>query len=152
MVANFGQALTNVVEGQTRQEDAGIFDLNAIVKKSHPNGSPLLRIVGVNQRVNDHLAQNSKRNAPAVFASNCGKVGPAHGVFFEKQQDAFDCLRQWVVQFDVIENIRFVSPDKASTLHPSIGKMSLPFFADEQDRPLGRYPSPLLVGQQSQGQ
>ena len=105
-----------------------------------------MRIVGVNQRVNDHLAQNSKGNAPAVSATDCGKVGPAHGVFLEKQQDAFDRLRQRVVQFDVIENIRFVPPDKASTLHPSVGKVSCPVSADEQNRPFSGHSSPLLVG------
>ncbi len=71
-------------------------------------------------------------------------------MLLEKQHDAVHRLRQMIVQFDVVEDIRLVPADEASTLHPCIGEIPLALLSDEQNRSLRRYKPPLLILEQSQ--
>lgn len=38
MVADFGNALTHIIDGHARQEDAGVFDFNMVIEKGDADG------------------------------------------------------------------------------------------------------------------
>lgn len=57
MVADFGYALTHIIDGQARQQDTGIFNFNTVIEKRNADGRATLGILGMNQRVDDRFSQ-----------------------------------------------------------------------------------------------
>ncbi len=120
MIADFGHALAHVLYGHARQQNAGAFNLNAVIKERHANRRTTLRIIGMHQRVDHRLAQQQQRNAPHILAPHGRKIGTAHGVLFQEQHDAVHRNGQVLVDVNVVKNFRLVGADKAAALHPGI--------------------------------
>ena len=93
MVADFGNALTHIIDGHARQEDAGVFDFDTVIEKGDADGRSTLGIVGVNKGVDDRFAQDpegilqtslrriSEKSAPrmACFLRNSMMLSTACG-------------------------------------------------------------------------
>lgn len=64
-------------------------DINAIIKERNADRRTPLRIIAVNESINNGFAQNGQRNAPDVFTP--------HG----SEQSAFECMLFYVVTTDL---------------------------------------------------
>src|ERR1017187_8972970 len=73
-VAEFGDAFLDVFNSEAEGEQTRVFDLQAIVKQGDADGSAVLSVVGMNNRVHDCFADRNNRKRPQV-----GSLYPKNG-------------------------------------------------------------------------
>ena len=149
-VADLGNALLDVLNGQTGQEQTWAFNLDTVVEEGHADGSSAMGVVGVDERVDDDFAQDVDGNAPKVFAANIGKIRPTHRVLFQEQDDFIDRFRQRIMDVDVVENVGLVIPDEAPALNPCVVEILATVAAVEQYAAMTWDQPSLILDQNSQ--
>ena len=149
-ITELGDAAFDVIDGQAGEEQAGAFDLDAVIVEGHANGGATARIVGVDEGVDDDFAEDVDGDAPEVFAADFGKVGPAHGVLFEKEHDFIHGLGKRIEDVDVVEDVGLVVADEASALDPRVVEVLAAVEAVEQDATLARDEATLVFDENPQ--
>src|SRR5690606_30042846 len=66
-VPQFGDALPDVLNGQTERQEAGTLDLDAVVKQRQPDRRSLLGVICMNDGVDERLPDRNERNRPTLL-------------------------------------------------------------------------------------
>lgn len=69
-IPQHGNALPDVLYRQAKRQEPGIFDLDPVIEQSEADGSPLLGVVGVDDRVHERLPNRDQRNRPPFLPAH----------------------------------------------------------------------------------
>ena len=129
-VAEFGDAFLDVFNSEAEGEQTGVFDLQAIVKQCHADGSAVLRVVGMHNRVHDCFADRNNRKRPQVGSLYRSDDRFASHVLSQERNRLLRGCRKMRADFDGIQYPAAVAAGEPSGLDPCIREMSEPRSAE----------------------
>ena len=133
-IAKSRHSLANVVNRQTKWEQAGTLDFESIIEERDAHWRSALRIIGVRHCVHDRFAQSDRRQLPSVapvqrapsssgFSSGFrSDFSAASKMTLEKCDSAFDRSNRMLAKLGVIDDVRSVGTRESSDLDPRIGE------------------------------
>src|SRR5580698_6534149 len=119
-VAEFGDAFLDFFNRESKEEQARVIDLQAIVKQGDPDRSAGLRVVGMHNRVNDSFAHGHNGKGPQVGSLYRPDYGFASHMLSQECDGFLRGCRKIGPDFDEIHNPSAVAAREPSRLYPSI--------------------------------
>ena len=144
-VAELGDAAFEVVDRDPKRQEPGIFDFEAVVEDRDPYGRPALRVVRMNNRVDDRFANGDWRQVPTFVSVNPPDLSAVQGVLFDERDGVADGSDEGPPKLRLIKDLGLVSAGKTSRLNPGIGEVSLSFPA-KNEHAAHRWHLPALMG------
>ena len=107
-VPELGDCERQIFQGEAEGKQSRVLNLQPVVENRDPGRSSPLRVVGVNDSVDDHLSDRLRGQAPSIPAPEPADDGPAYRVLLDEGHRFFDGLNRMHFEPDVVEDGRLV--------------------------------------------
>jgi hypothetical protein len=150
-VAQLGDSVRKVLDGEAEWQQSGILDLETVVENREADRRTALGVVRVYYGIDHGRTYRLRRHTAAVDPAHRADLGSVPGMFLHEGDGFLDTTHGDGADLGPIEDPALVDAREAVSLDPGIREVPLALLAKEDHTAHGRRLAPLVSRHQTQG-
>jgi hypothetical protein len=150
-IAEFGDAFADVFDCEPEREQAGVFDLQAIIKQSDADGSAALGVIGMDDSIHNGFTDSNHWIRPKVRSFYRADDSLTSHVLPQERNYFVGSSRKIRAHFHGVEYPASVIAGESANLNPCVRVVIESISAEEKDTPDSRNATALVARHDFQG-